>query len=104
MHASFVEAVPARPDRFLSKALSKQRTVVTDHVVLARHIKYFARLEALQILFERIEIFRFGKMAQVTCMQDEVWRSRQRVNLPNRLVQRADNILVRFFVKSDVAV
>jgi hypothetical protein len=30
--------------------------------VLARHVKYFTCLKALEFLFERVEFFRFGKM------------------------------------------
>src|SRR5262245_58480020 len=43
-------------------------------------------------------------MAQVTCMQDEIWWTSQCVNLRDRFLQRADDILVRILVKSDVAV
>ena len=52
----------------------------------------------------RVEFLRFGKMAQVTRVQDEVWWSRQRVDLRNRFLQRADDILIRVFIKSDVTV
>src|SRR5206468_3338704 len=72
--------------------------------MLAGHVKNFAYLEALQVLLERIEFFRFGKMTQVTGVQDEVRRRRQRVDLRDRLLQRADDIFVRLFVKTDVAV
>ena len=43
-------------------------------------------------------------MAEVTGVQHEVWRSRQRIDLGDRFLQRADHILVRVFVKTDVAV
>src|SRR5262249_24583422 len=104
MHAFFVEAVPAGPERFLSKTLSKQRPVVTDHVMLARHVKYFACLEAFQILLERIEFFCFRKMTQVTRVQNEVWWSRQCFVFPDRFLQRADDVLVCLFVETDMAV
>ena len=61
--------------RFLCETLSILRAVVADHVMLARHIEDLAGLEALQVLLERVEFFRLGKMAQVAGVQDEVGRS-----------------------------
>ena len=37
-------------------------------------------------------------------MQDEIWRSLQCVDLRDRFLQRADDIFIRVFVKTDVAV
>ena len=55
-------------------------------------------------MLEPIEFFRFGKVTQVTCMQDEIWRSGQCVDLRDRFLQRADDIFIGFLVKTDVAV
>ena len=74
--AFLVEAVPTASERLFSESLPIQRTVVAEHVVLAGHIEYLAGLDTLQILLERIEFFRLGKMTQVARMQNEVRRSR----------------------------
>src|SRR5262249_16002149 len=84
--------------------LKIKRAVITDHVVLARDKKYFARLETLQVLLKPVEFFRLGKMAQIARVQDEIWWSRQCVDLRDRFLQRADDVLVGIFVKTDMAV
>ena len=76
MHAFFVETVPASAECFFCKPFSIERAIIADYVVLARDVKYFARLNALEILVERVEFFRLGKMAQVAGVQNEVRRAR----------------------------
>src|SRR5262249_18733 len=104
VHAFLVKAVPTRAESVLSKALSIKRTVVADHVVFARDVKYPACLDTLEILFERVEFFRLGKVAQVAGVQDEIRRIWQRIDLRNRFLQCPDDVLVRLLVKADVAV
>src|SRR6187397_2469114 len=53
-----VETIPTGAEGFLSKSLSIHRPVIAEHVVLTRHVENLACLDLLQVLFERIELFR----------------------------------------------
>ena len=71
VHAPLVEAVPPRADVFFRKALEISAPLSTDHVVLARHVEYFACLEAPQIFSSASNSSASDKMAEVTRVQHE---------------------------------
>ena len=68
----FVEAVPARAERILSKSLAVQRAIIAQHIMFAGDVEDVPGLDLLQILLERIELFHLREMTQIARVQDEI--------------------------------
>ena len=104
MHALLVKAVPTVALRSLAITLAILRSVVVQHVMLARHIKNLVRAQALQPLIERVKLRRLRKMAQVARVQYKRRRRLKRIHLGNRRIQRRRHVRIGSLVKPNMAV
>src|SRR5581483_3857630 len=63
-----------------------------------------AYLRRAKQLIYRVELLRLREMADVASVEEKIGRFRQRVDLGDSRLQRADNVLVRLLAESDMAV
>ena len=104
VRAFVIEAEPAAAFGSFAEALEVLFAIVIEHIVFARHVENLFGFASLENLFERVELFGLGKMRQVAGVEDELRRRGQGVDLGDRLLQRAEHVLVRFLVEPDVTV
>src|SRR6266496_111127 len=104
VHASLVKTVPACAPAPFSVAFEELFPIVVQHIVLTRHIEHIFGLRALQDLIDRIEFFRFGKMADVAGVQHEFRCRRQSIDFVHRGLQRAGHVGIGGLIESHVAV
>ena len=103
MHAVGVEAVPAGALGAAAVALAVELLVIVEDVVLARdvvHVEARLRDDAIGV----VELGRLGEMRDVAGMNDEGRLHRQRVDLVDRFLERADGIRIGGLVEADMAV
>src|SRR5215212_7337114 len=72
--------------------------------MLARHVEDAIGLYALQNFIRGIEFFGLRQLSDVSGVQHETWRLRQRVKAGDSLLKCSSDILVRFLVEADMAV
>ena len=104
MHAVLVKAVPTRSLRSLPIPLQILFAIIVQHVVLAGNKEDIFGAGALQQLVHGVELFRFREMTDVSGVQDERGRHRQRVDLVHGGLQRANHVGVRGFVETHMAI
>src|SRR5205807_9206033 len=102
--ALIIEALPSGAQGPLAVAAEILLPAIGEDVVLAGHVEDTARPDALEVLGDRIERAGFLRMREVPSMEDEGRLGGQRIDPRDRLLHRADHVLVRLALKADVGV
>ena len=102
--APIIEALPPGAQGPFAVAVEILLPAVGEDVVLAGHVEDTARPDALEVLGDRVERAGLLRMREVPSMEHEGWLGRQRVDLRDRLLHRADHVLVRLALEADVGV
>src|ERR1039457_679026 len=104
MHPALVKSVPARSLGSLPIPLQILFALIVQYVVLAGHKEDILGAGALQQLVHGVELLRFRKMTDVSGVQDESGRYWQSVDFVDRGLQRANDVGVRCFVETHMAI
>src|SRR5215510_7026240 len=106
MNAVLVKAVPT--EAFALDVLQVPFTVhlssVIEHIMLPGHIKDVFGSAALKDLVEGVELFGFRQLGDISGVDKERRWSRHRVDAVESNFECFGNILVRCFVKPDMAI
>src|SRR5262249_11855790 len=78
--------------------------IITSDVMLSGYIEYLADAQPLQDLVQGFEFFGFGQMRKVACVDYEIGRLVERVDLVDRDLQRAGDIRICGLIETHVAV
>ena len=84
----------------LTVAVQELLSIVDRDIMLSRHIKRLLRLGSLKKLVERVEFAGFGKMSQISGMDDQIRFDRQCIDLVDGSLARGGYIRVRSFVET----
>src|ERR1700757_3357804 len=106
MNAVFVKAVPTGTFALdvLQVPLTVHLSSIIEHIMLPWHIKDVFSSAALEDLVERVELFRLRQLCDISGVNKERRRSRHRVDAIESNFECLGNILVRRFVKPDMAI
>src|SRR5581483_7656950 len=101
--AVLVEAVPSSTFRVPGIPFAEHRTIVVQHVVLARNEEHFL-IGALEDLLDCVKLIRRGKMRDVPGMKNEVGGIGKCIDLIHGGFQSSNYVGIRGLVESHVAV
>jgi hypothetical protein len=104
VRALVVKAVPALSFRIFAKAIQVLLAIVGEHVVLAGNEKDSPRLGALEYLLGRVKLGWFGKLRNISGVQQEVRGGRRTVNPVDGDLKGRSDIGIGLFAESDVGV
>ena len=105
VNAIMVETIPALAFGVFSEAVEIGFAIVAGDIMFAGHVKNLLGFYGLHQLVNGVEFICAGQMGKIARMQDKIRRDRHRVDARNRLLERANHVLVdRFLVEADVRV
>src|SRR6185437_2130627 len=106
MNAVLVKAVPTGTFALdvLQVPLTVHLSSIIEHIMLTRHVKDVFGSAAFKDLVERVELFGFRQLRDISGVNKERRWSRHRVDAVESNFESLGNILVRRFVKPDVAI
>src|SRR6185503_1267375 len=104
MHAVVVETLPAPTQRSSTKTFPIEFTVVSKHIVLARHVVNLTRTRTFHDLRGRVKLLGRSQMRDITRVNHKRRPLLERVDLVNRLLQCLCNIVIRIPVEPDMTI
>src|SRR6476469_9875741 len=104
MRALMVKALPGLAAGTLAKALEKHFAIVASDIVFAGDVEHFLLAKALKDLVQCVKFGGFGKVREVTCVENKIRLLDGRVDLVDSQLQGAVDVSIRRLVEADVAV
>src|SRR5262245_6674530 len=106
VNAVLVKAVPTRTFAFdiLQVPLTVHLPSIIEHVMLPRDVEDVLSSAALKNLVKRVELFGFRQLCDISGVNKERRWSRHRVDAVESNFECLGNILIRRFVKPDMAI